>query len=75
MKHLVQAFLIGGGIIGLIPSAPIAFYAWRVHRAFSGDLTTQDRMLLAAPFVCGAALVVGVIWRKLDRAEEPGPNL
>jgi hypothetical protein len=71
MKHLVQTFLIGGGIIGLIPSTPIAAYGWLIHRGFGGDLTNQDRMMLYAPFVCAAAVIVGICWRNFDAKKEP----
>lgn len=66
MKHLAQTFLIGGGIIGLIPSTPIAAYGWLMHRGFGGDLTNQDRVMLCAPFVCAAAVIIGICWRKFD---------
>jgi hypothetical protein len=71
MKHLVQTFLVGGGIVGLIPSAPIAAYGWLMHRGFGGDLTSHDKVLLYAPFVCLAAIVAGIGWRKLDTKKEP----
>ncbi|WP_069963055.1 hypothetical protein [Lacunisphaera limnophila] len=70
MNHLAQTFLIGGGILGLIPSTPIAAYGWFMHRGFGGDLTNQDRMLLYAPFVCAAEVIIGICWRKLDARKE-----
>lgn len=71
MKHLAQTFLIGAGIVGLIPSTPIAAYGWFMHRGFGGDLTSQDRVMLYAPFVCAAAVIIGIFWRKLDAKKEP----
>lgn len=71
MKHLAQTFLIGGGIIGLIPSTPIAAYGWLMRRGFGGDLTNQDRVMLYAPFMCVAAIVIGIGWRKFDAKKEP----
>jgi hypothetical protein len=67
MRVLVQVFLIGGGFIGLIITTPVAWYAWSMHRAFDGHLTSDDKKLLYSPFVCAAALVVGIVWSRLSR--------
>lgn len=62
--------LIGGGIIGLLPSVPIAAYGWFMHSGFSDDFTNQDRLMLYSPLICIAALLIGIGWSKKGRKKE-----
>jgi hypothetical protein len=64
MKEIAQTFLIIGGGLGLLGAVPAAIYGWFVHRGFGGDLTNKDRLILIGPFLCLAAIVIGLAWRK-----------
>jgi hypothetical protein len=76
MKEIAQTFLLGGGIIGLLLSAPIAAYGWFMHRGFGGEVTYQDRLMLYSPFICIGAIVIGVGWSRLQKKpiQPPVPN-
>ncbi len=60
MKPIVQAFLIGGGILGLVISLPFAFFIWRM----SGFASPDERsfvlfMCIGLPALCVVSIVVG----------------
>ena len=74
MKSLVQTYLIGGGVVGLVFSLPVAGYAWMMYRGFGGDLTGRDRLILFSPVICVAAIVAGVIWRRADQKRAGRPE-
>ena len=69
MKSLVQTYLIGGGVVGLVVSLPIAWFAWRM-RSFGGELTGEDRLILCSPLICFMAIVAGVIWKRADQKRD-----
>jgi hypothetical protein len=73
MKELTQTLLIGGGIIGLLPSLPIAGYLWMMHRAWGGDITIRERLTVWSPLFCVAAIVIGVSSRRIGK-KEPNPE-
>ena len=66
MKAFIQTLLIAGGILGLLGTIPIALFA-NAMRSFGGDLTGKDRIILAAPFLAGIALAIGLLWRKFEK--------
>lgn len=66
MKAFIQTLLIAGGILGLLGTIPIALFA-NAMRSFGGDLTVNDRIIIAAPFLAGIALVIGLLWRKFEK--------
>lgn len=61
MKALVQAFLIGGGILGLIPSIVVAIHEWPLQGAFA----------LLGLLVCCLAIASGSVWRRHTKGSEP----
>jgi hypothetical protein len=66
MKSLVQTYLIGGGVSGLVLSVPLAGYCWIMWRGFGGD-PKDLRLILGAPVICIVALAAGVIWKRADQ--------
>jgi hypothetical protein len=65
LKPLVQAFLIGGGIIGFLIAAPISFFVWKMRGALGPD--ERGFLLMTCfglPGLCIAAVVVGLVWKK-----------
>ena len=71
MKEIAQTFLILGGGLGLLAAIPAAIYGWIMHRGFGGDLTSNDRLMLFSPFICAAALAVGLLWRRVQAKKTP----
>lgn len=70
MKTLIQRYLIGGGIVGLVVTLPTVGYGWMMHSGFGGDLTTSDRLLFCLPFICVIAIVAGVLCRRSDQKKD-----
>jgi hypothetical protein len=66
MKTLAQTFLICGGLLYLLGSSWIVYYAWRMHIGFGGDLTVNDKIFLWSPVIAAASVVAGLVWRKIE---------
>jgi hypothetical protein len=60
MKSLLLIF----GSIGLVVSAPIAYYGYGMFKGFGGVLTAIDALILFSPFCFGLTLLVGLVWPK-----------
>ena len=58
----MKALLIVCGAIGLVVSAPIAYFGWGMFRGFGGVLTALDALIIFSPFCFGLTLFVGLIW-------------
>ena len=67
MKSLFQTCLIGGGVIGLVPSLLIAGYGWMMHIGFGGSLTKHDRLILYSPLFFVTVITVGLAWKLIDQ--------
>lgn len=66
MKALAQTFLIGGGVLGLIPTLVAA-----IHRGLSGPFSASDIFILLSPLLCGLMIAIGLIWRRQTLRLEP----
>ncbi len=64
MKEFAQTILILGGGLGLFAAVPISLYGWAMHRGFGGDMAGEDYVVLFGPFICLAALGLGLVWRR-----------
>ncbi|GEM_PF-5977652 len=60
----MKILLIIFGTIGLVISAPIAYFGWRMFKGFGGVLTAIDALIILSPFCFGITLFIGLIWPK-----------
>ncbi|MFT3781037.1 MAG: hypothetical protein QM790_16465 [Nibricoccus sp.] len=67
MKELVQTFLIGGGIIGLLVTVPLAVFIWCMRGFASPDEGLFFGFFcFGLPVLCLACLIGGLRWRRKD---------
>jgi hypothetical protein len=65
MRSLIQTYLIGGGVLGLVLSVPFAGYCWIMWRGFGGDPADLP-FIFGLPVVCIVVIVAGVLWKRAD---------
>lgn len=75
MKSLIQTYLIGGGVLGLVVSVPFAGFCCVMWRGFDGKPANLVG-IIGVPVVCIVAIVAGVLWKragqKIQRSEAEG---
>jgi hypothetical protein len=49
----LKILLLVCGFIGLVISAPIAYFGWSMHKGFGGVLTGMDTLIILSPFCFG----------------------
>jgi len=60
----MKALLLICGLIGIVVSAPIAYFGYGMFKGFGGVLTGIDALILMSPFCFGLMLFIGLIWPK-----------
>jgi hypothetical protein len=70
MKAIVQSFLVGSGILGLVFAIPAAIHGWSSAENVA-SMSSKQILVLCGPLVCCVVIVIGLSWRRRTKKTEP----